>query len=130
MNIREVIEFHREAEDLCYLDCRATAGPLRSLRAGKGADAVFRASARNRVARWRLDQWRILCSRAADIRLYRWRPNGVGTGADGTSRAQKEQLSAFRHAGFWRPMDTLRDKIVLEEMWARPGRRPGKFGTE
>ncbi|RJQ40741.1 MAG: glucose-1-phosphate cytidylyltransferase [Nitrospiraceae bacterium] len=27
------------------------------------------------------------------------------------------QLSAFRHAGFWQPMDTLRDKIKLEELW-------------
>ena len=33
--------------------------------------------------------------------------------------AREQQLSAFRHSGFWRPMDTLRDKIVLEEMWAR-----------
>jgi len=28
------------------------------------------------------------------------------------------QLSAFRHTGFWQPMDTLRDKVKLEEMWA------------
>jgi len=27
------------------------------------------------------------------------------------------QLSAFRHQGFWHPMDTLRDKNRLEEMW-------------
>jgi glucose-1-phosphate cytidylyltransferase len=33
--------------------------------------------------------------------------------------ALERQLSAFRHPGFWLPMDTLRDKIVLEEMWAR-----------
>lgn len=32
--------------------------------------------------------------------------------------ARERQLSAFRHFGFWRPMDTLRDKIVLEELWA------------
>ncbi len=31
--------------------------------------------------------------------------------------AQEGQLSAFKHAGFWKPMDTLRDKIVLEELW-------------
>lgn len=31
--------------------------------------------------------------------------------------AQESQLSAFRHEGFWQPMDTLRDKIRLEEMW-------------
>lgn len=31
--------------------------------------------------------------------------------------AKDGQLSAFRHTGFWQPMDTLRDKVVLEEMW-------------
>jgi glucose-1-phosphate cytidylyltransferase len=28
------------------------------------------------------------------------------------------ELMAFRHDGFWQPMDTLRDKDHLEEMWA------------
>ncbi len=28
------------------------------------------------------------------------------------------QLAAYRHEGFWQPMDSLRDKIVLEELWA------------
>jgi len=28
------------------------------------------------------------------------------------------QLSAFKHEGFWQPMDTLRDKTHLEELWA------------
>lgn len=27
------------------------------------------------------------------------------------------ELAAYRHYGFWRPMDTLRDKIDLGEMW-------------
>lgn len=31
--------------------------------------------------------------------------------------AQAGELSANRHTGFWQPMDTLRDKHVLEEMW-------------
>jgi glucose-1-phosphate cytidylyltransferase len=26
-------------------------------------------------------------------------------------------LAAFRHSGFWQPMDTLRDKMQLEELW-------------
>jgi len=28
------------------------------------------------------------------------------------------QLRAFRHYGFWQPMDTLRDKATLENLWA------------
>ena len=31
--------------------------------------------------------------------------------------AKQGQLSAFRHEGFWQPMDTLRDKNKLEEYW-------------
>ena len=31
--------------------------------------------------------------------------------------AKEGQLSAFKHDGFWRPMDTLRDKIELTDMW-------------
>lgn len=31
--------------------------------------------------------------------------------------AKDGQLVAFKHSGFWRPMDTLRDKRELEELW-------------
>ena len=31
--------------------------------------------------------------------------------------AQDGQLNAYKHSGFWRPMDTLRDKIELNEYW-------------
>lgn len=31
--------------------------------------------------------------------------------------ARDGQLAAFRHHGFWQPMDTLRDKHYLEELW-------------
>lgn len=35
------------------------------------------------------------------------------------------QLAAFQHHGFWQPMDTLRDKIHLEELW-QSGKAPWK----
>jgi len=31
--------------------------------------------------------------------------------------AHDGQLAAFRHSGFWHPMDTLRDKNLLDELW-------------
>jgi glucose-1-phosphate cytidylyltransferase len=31
--------------------------------------------------------------------------------------AEDGQLAAYRHDGFWHPMDTLRDKNYLEELW-------------
>ena len=47
---------------------------------------------------------------------------------------EADQLLAFKHEGFWRPMDTLKDKEVLEDMveqgsmpW-RLGKRPSRIG--
>jgi glucose-1-phosphate cytidylyltransferase len=31
--------------------------------------------------------------------------------------ADEKQMIAFKHTSFWQPMDTLRDKIQLQEMW-------------
>lgn len=39
--------------------------------------------------------------------------------------ADDGQLMAFEHQGFWQPMDTLRDKHLLEELWAS-GNAPWK----
>ena len=40
--------------------------------------------------------------------------------------ALDSQLSAFKHSGFWQPMDTLRDKVLLEELWSS-GKAPWKI---
>lgn len=40
--------------------------------------------------------------------------------------AREGQLAAYCHRGFWQPMDTLRDKVYLEELWAS-GRAPWKI---
>jgi glucose-1-phosphate cytidylyltransferase len=32
--------------------------------------------------------------------------------------AKDGQLNAFKHTSFWQPMDTLRDKNLLEGLWA------------
>jgi glucose-1-phosphate cytidylyltransferase len=39
--------------------------------------------------------------------------------------AKENELAAFQHEGFWQPMDTLRDKNQLENLW-QSGRAPWK----
>jgi len=43
--------------------------------------------------------------------------------------SQSGNLSAFRHSGFWQPMDTLRDKHLLEDLW-KSGKAPWKIWSE
>ena len=40
--------------------------------------------------------------------------------------AEQGELQAFVHKGFWQPMDTLRDKTMLEDLWAS-GQAPWKI---
>jgi len=42
------------------------------------------------------------------------------------SLAHDGKLAAYKHRGFWQPMDSLRDKIYLEELWAS-GQAPWKI---
>jgi glucose-1-phosphate cytidylyltransferase len=39
--------------------------------------------------------------------------------------AQQSELQAYRHRGFWQPMDTMRDKTLLESLWVS-GKAPWK----
>jgi glucose-1-phosphate cytidylyltransferase len=43
--------------------------------------------------------------------------------------ARDGELMAFRHDGFWRPMDTLRDRLELEAMW-ETGHSPWKTWSD
>ena len=43
--------------------------------------------------------------------------------------AKDGQLQAFEHTGFWQPMDTMRDKVVLEELWTN-GDAPWRVWSE
>ncbi len=43
--------------------------------------------------------------------------------------AHEGQFAAYRHNGFWQPMDTLRDKLLLERLW-QSGQAPWKIWND
>ena len=43
--------------------------------------------------------------------------------------SKENQLVAFKHAGFWYPMDTMRDKAYLENLWDK-NKAPWKLWNE
>ncbi|MEM0134162.1 MAG: glucose-1-phosphate cytidylyltransferase [Thermoplasmatales archaeon] len=43
--------------------------------------------------------------------------------------SKREQLVAFKHEGFWHPMDTLRDKNFLKDLW-QAGKAPWRLWNE
>jgi len=53
--------------------------------------------------------------------------DATGWEADVLTRlARAGELRAYRHDGFWHPMDTIREKIILEGLWAS-GKAPWKI---
>lgn len=50
-------------------------------------------------------------------------------GAPLAQLAKDGQLMAYQHAGFWQPMDTLREKNMLEDLW-QSGKAPWKVWDE
>ena len=71
---------------------------------------------------------RFLCSRTSVIDLIDndqciWEQGPLKT------LAKKGQLSSFKHRGFWQPMDTIRDRQRLEDLW-QEGNAPWKIWGE
>lgn len=46
-------------------------------------------------------------------------------GAPLRALAEREEFQAYMHKGFWQPMDTLREKVMLEDLW-QSGNAPWK----
>jgi glucose-1-phosphate cytidylyltransferase len=60
---------------------------------------------------------KVLSRIAGDMTVWEREPL-EGLAADG-------ELQAFKHSGFWHPLDTLRDKLYLDDVWSR-GAAPWK----
>jgi len=121
VNISELVKFHKQHG----LEASVTAThPLDAL--VRWTSALTTKSARSRKTqgrRWN-DQWRffvlspkVLSRIEGDSTIWEHAPL--------ESLAREGQLAAYQHPGFWQPMDTLRDKTYLEELWST-GQAPWK----
>ena len=115
VNIRELIDFHREQKVLATLTATQPPGRFGALTLG---------------------------SAETHVRSFCEKPGGDGAWINGgffvlepdvidyidddatvfereplQRLAENNALAAFKHRGFWQPMDTLRDKMYLEQLW-------------
>ncbi|WP_066377764.1 MULTISPECIES: glucose-1-phosphate cytidylyltransferase [unclassified Anabaena] len=115
VNITELIKFHQEQKTLATLTAVQPAGRFGAISLGQEQTKItsFREKQDGDGA-WVNGGYFVL------------EPAVIDFIADDTTVWEKEplekladleQLSAFKHNGFWQPMDTLRDKNYLEELW-------------
>jgi glucose-1-phosphate cytidylyltransferase len=121
VNIRELIEFHRSHNKLATLTATQPPGRFGALAfTGHQIDS-FQEKPHGDGA-WINGGFFVLSPRVIDR-----------IGGDSTfwerepmeSLAKDGQMSAYFHHGYWQPMDTLRDKMHLEELWSM-GKAPWK----
>jgi glucose-1-phosphate cytidylyltransferase len=123
VNITEVIRFHREQGTLATLTAVQPPGRFGAIALGQGQTKIqsFHEKPEGDGA-WINGGYFVLEPEvidyiADDATIWEQEPM--------QKLAHSEQLSAYRHAGFWQPMDTLRDKNYLEGLW-KNGKAPWK----
>jgi glucose-1-phosphate cytidylyltransferase len=114
-NIRKSIEFHQAENKFATLTAVQPPGRFGafSLEMGESRITTFKEKPQGDGA-WINGGFFVLEPEVLD---YINGPDTVWEREPMERLAQNNQLNAFRHKGFWHPMDTLRDRMVLEELW-------------
>ena len=122
INITELIKFHKNQDTLAT--CTATQPPGRfgSLDLDQNRIASFNEKPLGDGA-WINGGFFILSPKVLDFidgDDTTWEKEPI------EKLANQGELSAFKHKGFWKPMDTLRDKNQLDELW-KSGNAPWRI---
>ena len=115
VNINELIAFHKDQKVLVTLTAVQSPGRFGAFKLEKGQTKIkaFKEKPIGESA-WINGGFFVVEPEALD---YIAGDSTVWEKEPIESLSRDGMLSAFRHDGFWHPMDTLRDKNVLEELW-------------
>lgn len=119
IDVTREIEFHREQGTLATVTAVQTPGRFGAFRLQEGETTVdsFREKPRGDSA-WINGGFFVLEPEAID---YVEGDDTVWEREPMEGLARDGEMSAYRHEGFWHPMDTLHDKKELDKMWEGEG---------
>lgn len=117
LNIRALVEFHRKEKALATLTAVQPPGRFGAftLEKDQNSIATFREKP-NGGGAWINGGFFVL---EPEVMNYLQGDDTVWEREPMERLAREGKLSAFRHSGFWQPMDTLRDRMYLEDLWAK-----------
>jgi glucose-1-phosphate cytidylyltransferase len=116
VNVEELVAFHKAQQTLATVTAVFPPGRFGAIDIAKGRVNSFTEKPRGDGARIN-GGFFVLSPKVLDLiegDKTAWEREPVET------LARQGQMSAFEHNGFWQPMDTLRDKLMLEELWNSP----------
>ncbi len=113
VNIKRLIEFHKKEGRKATLTAVRPPGRFGTLEFDRGKILGFHEKPKG-DGNWINGGFFVLEPETIDLidcDLCSWEQKPMKT------LAESDQLSAFHHDGFWQPMDTLKDKTVLQRLW-------------
>lgn len=124
LNINKALEFHRSQKTLATLTAVQPPGRFGvfGLKSGQNKISTFKEKPKGDGA-WINGGFFIL---EPEVMRYISDDTTVWEKDPLENLARDGNLSAYKHKGFWQPMDTLRDKNFLEELW-QSGNAPWKI---
>ena len=122
VNITELIRFHKQQGKLATLTATQPPGRFGALNL-KGSNVVSFQEKPQGDGSWINGGFFVLSPKILD---YLTDDHTIWEREPMEQLAKEGQMAAHFHSGFWQPMDTLRDKIHLEELWAS-GKAPWKI---
>ena len=117
VNIRDLIDFHRRQKTLATLTAAQPPGRFGAFTLAQNQNKITQfAEKPEGDGAWVNSGFFVLEPKVMD---YISGDASVWEREPMERLAHEGQLSAYRHNGFWQPMDSLRDKYVLEDLWKR-----------
>lgn len=114
VDIKNLIAFHRQQNVLATVTATRPPGRFGSLKLAENTVNGFQEKPQGDGG-WINGGFFVLSPKVIDYIMgdeTKWEQKPL------ESLANQGQLAAYKHDGFWQPMDTLRDKKYLEELWA------------
>ncbi|MCL4378881.1 MAG: glucose-1-phosphate cytidylyltransferase [Actinobacteria bacterium] len=123
INIVDLINFHNEKKKLATVTCVSPPGRFGSLIFNDNDEVIKFEEKPLDDGGWINGGFFVL---EPEVLNYIEDDNTFWERGPMTNLTNDGQLSAYKHHGFWKPMDTLRDKIELENLW-KSGTAPWKI---
>jgi len=124
IDIKKLVDFHNESGNYCTVTSVQPSGRFGSLNIGTDNEVQSFLEKPKGDGSW-INGGYFVC----EPQVFDYISEGDGTiweKGPMENLAHDNQMKAFKHNGFWRPMDTLKDKQDLNEMWTE-GDAPWKI---
>ncbi len=123
VNVEQLVDFHRRNGKIVTVTTTQPSGRFGALKINKETNLVesFKEKARTDQA------WINAGFMVANKKIFDYLGDGSEMLESGPLEAvaRDSEMAAYKHEGFWSPMDTLRDKYYLEDLW-NSGHAPWK----